>query len=92
MINSDDEKLIKKCIDEFLKKKQYADSVDLKLKLWEFAKLLSANGKITKEIINDILNDLTNLDEKISSKYEWKLKDEIVNTNLCAKCGICNIF
>ena len=91
MINSKDEKLIKKCIDDFLNNNQYVDSVDLKLKIWELAKVLSSTGEITKELINNILDDLTHLDEKISSEYEWKLKDEIVDTDLCAKCGTCNI-
>ena len=91
MLSREDEKLINKCLDDYLKDNQDADIVNLKLKIWDFAKLLSETGEITKEIINTILNDLTPLNEKVSSDYEWKLKNEIVDSNICAKCGTCSV-
>lgn len=91
MLRVNDEKLINKCLDDFLKSNKNIDILDLKLKVWNFAKLISDNGVITEDVINTILNDLSVIDEDISFKHDWKLNKEIVESDLCAKCGTCSV-
>ncbi len=90
MMKIDDEKLINSCIDKFLEKNHSINILDLKFKLWNYANLISENGKITEEIINNILADLSVLKENKHINHEWFL-NKIVDSNLCAKCGTCSI-
>ena len=91
MLTFDDEKLINTCIDKFLKKNQSIDVANLKLRVWDFAKLMAENGEITEEIINKILDDLSIIKKDLSFDYPWLLKDDIVDTDICAKCGTCSV-
>jgi len=86
MLRVDDEKLIRECIEEYVKDN---DSIDI-LKVWDYAKLISANGEVIKENINKILEDLSVLDNDRTFKYEWFL-NKIVDSDLCAKCGTCSV-
>ena len=52
MLTFDDEKLINKCLDKFLKENKSIDVASLKLKMWEFAKLMANNAEITEDIVN----------------------------------------
>ena len=46
---------------------------------------------LTEDVINTILNDLSVIDEDISFNHDWKLNNEIVESDLCAKCGTCSV-
>ena len=86
----DDEKLINKCINQFLKENKSIDITDFKLKVWNYAKLLSDNNEFNEDNINEILSDLTVLNHDVSIEYDWAL-NKIVATDLCAKCGTCSV-
>ncbi len=90
MLTVDDEKLINKCINDFLKSDKSVDVADLKLKVWDYARMISDDGKITEDDINEILSDLAVLDKDISISRDWAL-NKIVDTDLCAKCGTCSV-
>ncbi len=90
MLTVDDEKLINKCINDFLKSEKSIDVADLKVKVWDYARILSEDGKITEDDIREILSDLTLLDKDISISRDWAL-NKIVDTDLCAKCGTCSV-
>lgn len=86
----DDEKLINKCINQFLKENKSIDINDFKLKVWNYAKLLFDNNEFSEDNINEILSDLTVLNPDVSVEYDWAL-NKIVSTDLCAKCGTCSV-
>lgn len=90
MLTVDVENLINKCINDFLKENNSIDITSLKLKVWDIAKSLSENNEINEDIINKVLNDLNLLNQDISINRDWAL-NEIVDTNLCAKCGTCSV-
>ena len=90
MLTFRDEKLIKDCINEFLKNNHDIDVLNLKLKVWDFARLLSDNGELNRDSINKILNDLSIFNQDVSFKRDWAL-NKIVDTELCAKCGTCSV-
>ena len=90
MLTVDDEKLINKCLDDFIKENQSIDVVNLRLRVWDFANIMAEDGKITEDIINNILNDLSVLNKPFSMNYDWAL-NKIVDTNICAKCGTCSV-
>ena len=90
MIKIDDEKLINDCIDKFVKDNHSISINDLKLKVWNYAKLISENGLITEENINKILSDLSVLNENKPVNHEWFL-NKIVDSDICAKCGTCSV-
>ena len=90
MLTIDDEKLIIKCINDFLKDNKSIDIANLKLKVWDFAKLLSENGSINEKIIKNVLEDLNRLNHDVSIERDWAL-NQIVDSDLCAKCGTCSV-
>ena len=90
MLKIDDEKLINDCIDKFIKNNHSISINDLKLKIWNYAKLISENGSITEENINKILIDLSVLKENKSVNHDWFL-NKIVDSDICAKCGTCSV-
>ena len=91
MLTFDDEKLINKCLDKFLKENKSIDVASLKLKMWEFAKLMANNAEITEDIVNKILEDLSVIENAVPTVHEWALNRDIVQTDICAKCATCSI-
>ena len=91
MLTFDDEKLINKCLDKFLKENKSIDVASLKLKMWEFAKLMANNAEITEDIVNKILEDLYVIENAVPTVHEWALNRDIVQTDICAKCATCSI-
>lgn len=90
MLTVDDEKLVNKCINDFLKNNKSIDVTNLKLRVWDFAKLLSDNNELKEENINKVLKDLSVINQNMSFKRDWAL-NKIVDTDLCAKCGTCSV-
>ena len=90
MLTVSEENLINNCINNFLKNNKSVDVANLKLKIWDYAKLLSNNGELNEDNINEILNDLSILEQDISFERDWAL-NKIVDTDLCAKCGTCSV-
>ena len=90
MLTVGDEELINKSINEFLKDNKSIDVADLKLKVWNYVKLLSDNNDFNEDNIKKILSDLSVLNQEFSIKHDWAL-NRIVDTDLCAKCGACSV-
>lgn len=91
MLTVNDENIINKCLNEFLKENKSIDVLDLKLKIWDAANLMSDNGEITEEIVKDILSDFASVDNAPSVVHEWELNKRVVQTDLCARCGTCSV-
>ena len=83
MLTVGDEELINKSINEFLKDNKSIDVADLKLKVWNYVKLLSDNNDFNEDNIKKILSDLSVLNQEFSIKHDWAL-NRIVDTDLCA--------
>lgn len=91
MLTVNDENIINKCLNEFLRENKSIDVLDLKLKIWDAANLMSDNGEITEEIVKDILSDFASVDNAPSVVHEWELNKRVVQTDLCARCGTCSV-
>ena len=91
MLTVNDERIINKCVNEFLKENKSIDILDLKLKIWNIANSMLKNGEITEKIIKDILSDLASVDDAPSVVHEWELNKRVVQTDLCARCGTCSV-
>ena len=90
MLTVDEEMLINKCLDDYIQKNQKIDVGNLKLRVWDLANLMAENEKITEDIINKILDDLSVLNKPLSINYDWAL-NQIVDSAMCAKCGTCSV-
>ena len=90
MLTVDDEKLINKCINDFLKENKSIDVLNLKLKIWDYIRVLSEDIEFSEDSIKEILSDLSVLNQNTSVKYDWAL-NKIVDSDLCAKCGTCSV-
>ncbi|MCQ2970542.1 MAG: Coenzyme F420 hydrogenase/dehydrogenase, beta subunit C-terminal domain [archaeon] len=69
------------------------DALELKLRVWDFINSLDKTDlseEEIKNIVSNIGNLGTTLDESNPPKFEWYL-NTIVDNDLCAKCGACSI-
>ena len=88
MLTFDDEKLINKCINDFILKNHDVDIIDLKLKIWNIINSAYFEN-LTQEAVDKIINDISGFKD-IPFDYEWNL-NKIVDSELCAKCGTCSV-
>lgn len=57
MLSFEDEQLINKCIDDYIKINNTMDISNLKLRIWDFANLISQKSEITEETIKKVISD-----------------------------------